>query len=97
MLNEIIQELEQAIEKAQASLKRDLAKLRTGCVGAGRTKRLSLGRPEVIITFAGQKFDDKLELKEQGAIDLIKQQLAGFEKLIRKVHPVKTNSARSAA
>jgi chromate reductase len=43
------------------------------------------GRPEVFITFAGQKFDDRLELKDQGAIDLIKQQLAGFEKLIRKV------------
>src|SRR5271163_4821866 len=43
------------------------------------------GRPEVIVTFAGQKFDDKLELKDQATIDLIKQQLAGFEKLIRKV------------
>jgi chromate reductase len=43
------------------------------------------GRPEVFITFAGQKFDDALELKDQAAIDLIKQQLAGFEKLIRKV------------
>jgi chromate reductase, NAD(P)H dehydrogenase (quinone) len=42
------------------------------------------GRPEVIVTFAGQKFDDKLELKDQATIDLIKQQLAGFEKLIRK-------------
>jgi chromate reductase, NAD(P)H dehydrogenase (quinone) len=43
------------------------------------------GRPEVIVTFAGQKFDDKLELKDQSTIDLIKQQLAGFEKLIRRV------------
>jgi chromate reductase len=43
------------------------------------------GRPEVIITFAGQKFDDKLELKDQGTVDLIKQQLAGFETLIRRV------------
>jgi chromate reductase, NAD(P)H dehydrogenase (quinone) len=43
------------------------------------------GRPEVIVTFAGQKFDDQLELKDQPTIDLIKQQLAGFEKLIRKV------------
>jgi chromate reductase len=43
------------------------------------------GRPEVIVTFAGQKFDDKLELKDQSTIDLIKQQLASFEKLIRKV------------
>src|SRR3984893_2261717 len=43
------------------------------------------GRPEVIVAFAGQKFDDKLELKDQPTIDLVKQQLAGFEKLIRKV------------
>ncbi len=43
------------------------------------------GRPEVFISFAGQKFDDKLEIKDQATIDLIKQQLAGFEKLIRKV------------
>ena len=35
--------------------------------------------------FPGQKFDDKLELKDQPTIDLIKQQLASFEKLIRKV------------
>ena len=44
------------------------------------------GRPEVIITFAPQKFDEKtLELKDQTAIDLIKQQLAGFEKYARKI------------
>jgi chromate reductase, NAD(P)H dehydrogenase (quinone) len=43
------------------------------------------GRPEVIVTFAGQKFDENLALKDQATIDLIKQQLAGFEKLIRKV------------
>jgi len=35
MLNEVITELEQAIDKAQASLKRDLAKLRTGRAHAG--------------------------------------------------------------
>lgn len=35
MLNEVIAELEQAIEKAQASLKRELAKLRTGRAHAG--------------------------------------------------------------
>jgi chromate reductase len=45
---------------------------------------LLFGRPEVIVTFAGQKFDDKLELKDQPTIDLIKQQLASFEKFIRK-------------
>ena len=44
------------------------------------------GRPEVIVTFAAQKFDEKtLELKDQTAIDLIKQQLAGFEKFARRV------------
>jgi chromate reductase, NAD(P)H dehydrogenase (quinone) len=68
----------------------------TGLLGGARAQyhlRQSLtsidavlfGRPEVIVTFAGQKFDDKLELKDQPTIDLIKQQLASFEKLIRKV------------
>jgi chromate reductase, NAD(P)H dehydrogenase (quinone) len=43
------------------------------------------GGPEGIVTFAPQKFDEKtLELKDQTAIDLIRQQLAGFEKLIRR-------------
>src|ERR671935_1419490 len=47
---------------------------------------LLFGRPEVIVTFAAQKFDEKtLELKDQTAIDLIKQQLAGFEKLARRL------------
>jgi len=46
------------------------------------------GRPEVIVTFAPQKFDEKtLELKDAAAIDLIKQQLAGFDKLIRRHSP----------
>jgi chromate reductase, NAD(P)H dehydrogenase (quinone) len=43
------------------------------------------GRPEVFVTFAAQKFDDKLELKDQIAIDMIRQQLAAFEKYIRKI------------
>ena len=44
------------------------------------------GRPEVIIANAAQKFDEKtLALKDQTAIDLIKQQLAAFEKFIRRV------------
>jgi chromate reductase len=43
------------------------------------------GRPEVIVTFAAQKFDaSTLELKDQTAIDLIKQQLSGFEKFVRR-------------
>jgi chromate reductase, NAD(P)H dehydrogenase (quinone) len=46
---------------------------------------LLFGRPEVIVTFAAQKFDDKtLELKDQPAIDTIRQQLAAFEKFVRK-------------
>src|SRR5262245_39983113 len=43
------------------------------------------GRPEVIVNFAAQKFDEKtLELKDPTAIDLIKQQLAGFETFARR-------------
>jgi hypothetical protein len=43
------------------------------------------GRPEVIVTFAAQKFDEKtLELKDQTTIDMVKQQLAAFEKFARK-------------
>jgi chromate reductase len=68
----------------------------TGLLGGSRAQyhlRQSLtsidahlfGRPEVIVTFAAQKFDEKtLELKDQPTIDMIKQQLAGFEKYIRK-------------
>jgi chromate reductase len=44
------------------------------------------GRPEVIITFAPQKFDEKThELKDPTSLDLVKQQLAGFEKYARKL------------
>jgi chromate reductase, NAD(P)H dehydrogenase (quinone) len=47
---------------------------------------LVLGRPEVFITFAPQKFDEKtLELKDQPTIDIVKQQLAAFEAFIRQV------------
>jgi len=47
---------------------------------------LLFGRPEVIVTFAQQKFDEKtLELKDQATIDIVKQQLAGFEAFIRRV------------
>ena len=42
-------------------------------------------RPEVFVGLAQSKFDDKLELKDQSTIDFIKQQLAAFEKYIRKV------------
>jgi chromate reductase, NAD(P)H dehydrogenase (quinone) len=42
-------------------------------------------RPEIFVGLAQNKFDDKLELKDQPTIDMLKQQLAGFEKFIRKV------------
>jgi len=44
------------------------------------------GRPEVIVTFAAQKFHEKtVELMDQTAIDMIKLQLSGFEQFIRRV------------
>jgi chromate reductase, NAD(P)H dehydrogenase (quinone) len=46
---------------------------------------LLYGKPEVFVNFAAQKFDEKtLELKDQAAIDLITQQLKGFETFIRR-------------
>ncbi|HVY57465.1 MAG TPA: NADPH-dependent FMN reductase [Xanthobacteraceae bacterium] len=43
------------------------------------------GKPEIFVTFAAQKFDEKtLELKDQPTIDIVKQQLAAFETFIRK-------------
>ena len=42
-------------------------------------------RPEVFITFAAQKFDDKHELKDQPCIDMVKAQLVAFEKFTRKI------------
>ena len=47
---------------------------------------LIFGRPEVIVTFAPQKFDEKtLELKDQTTRDMIKLQLAAFAKFIERV------------
>jgi chromate reductase len=44
------------------------------------------GRPEILVTFAATKFDEKtLALKDQPTIDIVKQQLAEFEKFIRRV------------
>jgi len=44
------------------------------------------GKPEVFVNFSAKKFDENtLELTDQSTIDLVKQQLAGFEKLIRRV------------
>jgi chromate reductase len=43
------------------------------------------GKPEVIVNMAAQKFDQQTgQLKDQAAIDLIKQQLAGFAKFIER-------------
>ena len=47
---------------------------------------LLFGRPEVIVTFAPQKFDaETLELTDQMTKDMIKLQLAGFAAFIKKV------------
>jgi chromate reductase, NAD(P)H dehydrogenase (quinone) len=44
------------------------------------------GKPEVLVTFAAKKFDEKtLALIDQPTIDVVKQQLGGFEKFIRRV------------
>jgi chromate reductase len=44
------------------------------------------GRPEILVTFAATKFDEKtLALKDQPTIDIVKQQLAAFERFIRLV------------
>ena len=43
-------------------------------------------RPEVFVGMAQTKFDaDTLEFKDEAGINFIKQQLAGFERFIRKV------------
>jgi len=41
-------------------------------------------RPEVFVTFAPKKFDEKtLELIDQPSIDMVRAQLVGFEKFVR--------------
>jgi chromate reductase, NAD(P)H dehydrogenase (quinone) len=45
------------------------------------------GKPEVLVTFAAKKFDEKtLELTDQPTIDIVKLQLAGFGKFIRRLN-----------
>jgi chromate reductase, NAD(P)H dehydrogenase (quinone) len=45
-------------------------------------------KPEVIITFAAKKFDEAtLELIDQPTRDMIRLQLEGFEKFVRRVAP----------
>jgi chromate reductase, NAD(P)H dehydrogenase (quinone) len=47
---------------------------------------LIFGRPEVIVTFAPQKFDEATgELKDQTTRDMIKLQLAAFAKFMERV------------
>ena len=47
---------------------------------------LAFTKPEIFIGMAPTKFDEKtLEFKDEAGINFIKQQLAGFEKFIRKV------------
>jgi len=47
---------------------------------------LLFGKPEVFVTFSPQKFDkDTLELKDQPTLDMIKAQLAAFEKFVRRM------------
>jgi chromate reductase len=42
-------------------------------------------RPEVFVTFAAKKFDEKtLELTDQPTKDMVKAQLEGFEKFVRQ-------------
>jgi chromate reductase len=43
-------------------------------------------KPEVIVTFAAKKFDETtLELTDQPTRDMVKQQLAAFEKFVRRL------------
>ena len=45
------------------------------------------GKPEVFVNFSAKKFDEKtLALTDQPTIDMVKQQLAGFEKFIRRLN-----------
>jgi chromate reductase len=47
---------------------------------------LIFAKPEVIVTFAAKKFDEKtLELTDQPTRDMIKLQLEAFEKFVRRV------------
>ncbi len=45
------------------------------------------GKPEVLVTFSAKKFDEQtLELTDQATRDIVKHQLAGFEKFIRRLN-----------
>jgi chromate reductase, NAD(P)H dehydrogenase (quinone) len=48
---------------------------------------LAFNKPEIFVGMAQTKFDEKtLEFKDEAGINFIKQQLAGFEKFIRKLN-----------
>lgn len=47
---------------------------------------LLFAKPEVFVNFSAKKFDEKtLALTDQPTIDMVKAQLAGFEKFIRRL------------
>jgi chromate reductase len=48
---------------------------------------LLFGKPEVFVNFSAKKFDEKtLALTDQPTIDMVKAQLAGFEKFVRRIN-----------
>ena len=45
------------------------------------------GKPEIFVSFSAKKFDEKtLELTDQPTIEIVRQQLASFEKFIRRMN-----------
>lgn len=57
--------------------------LRQALIGIGA---LILVRPEIFVTFAAKKFDEKtLTLIDLPTIDLIKRQLGNYDKFVRKI------------
>jgi chromate reductase len=47
---------------------------------------IMFNKPEVIVTFAAKKFDEKtLELTDQPTRDMVRQQLVAFEKFVRRL------------
>lgn len=48
---------------------------------------LIFGKPEIFVSFSAKKFDEKtLELTDQSTVEIVKQQLASFEKFIRRMN-----------
>jgi chromate reductase, NAD(P)H dehydrogenase (quinone) len=45
------------------------------------------GKPEIFVSFSAKKFDEKtLALIDQPTVDIVKQQLGGFDKFIRRLN-----------